>query len=168
MYFVTICTHNRQALFGQIVDGVMIENAYSQMVRQVWQGLPQHYPHVRLDAFVMMPNHLHGIVVLDDVGICADRVGLKPTPTCSVNISENEVYDASLCSNHAQIDKIDETVNPVGAGFKPARPRHGLPEIVRALKPFQHERLTKRVARPTPLSGNETIMNTSFAQMNHI
>ena len=77
-YFVTICTHNRQPLFGQVVDGEMVLNEYGQIVREAWFDLPNHYAHVELDAFVVMPNHVHAIIVLtaDPVG-----AGLKPAPT---------------------------------------------------------------------------------------
>jgi REP element-mobilizing transposase RayT len=63
-YFVTVCTHNRECLFGEVVDGKMQLNAAGQMVEQCWLAIPEHFPHVELDAFVVMPNHIHGIVVI--------------------------------------------------------------------------------------------------------
>ncbi|MBI2358695.1 MAG: transposase, partial [Deltaproteobacteria bacterium] len=65
-YFVTICTQNRECLFGDIVDGTTRLNDWGQMVQSVWNELPQHYPGVDIDAFVVMPNHIHGIIVLMD------------------------------------------------------------------------------------------------------
>ena len=64
VYFITACTHGRANLFGNIVRHEMRLNIYGRMVQEVWNGLPGHYPHVALDAFVIMPNHIHGIVVL--------------------------------------------------------------------------------------------------------
>ena len=61
---VTICTDWREHLFGTVTDGRMEVNAAGRAVERVWQGLPEHYPHVELDVFVVMPNHVHGIVVL--------------------------------------------------------------------------------------------------------
>ncbi len=61
-YFVTLCARDRECLFGSIAAGVMRLNAYGMTVRDTWQGLPGHYPHVVLDAFVIMPNHVHGII----------------------------------------------------------------------------------------------------------
>jgi len=70
-YFVTICTQNRECLFGDIVEGTMRLNGAGQMVQSVWNELPQHYHGVDVDndAFVVMPNHIHGVIVLinDDV-----------------------------------------------------------------------------------------------------
>lgn len=61
-YFITICTHQRQPLFGDIVDGSMMLNAAGVMVKQCWRALPQHYLGVELGEWVVMPNHFHGIV----------------------------------------------------------------------------------------------------------
>ena len=65
-YFVTICTRERECLFGDVVDGAMILNESGRVVESCWQILPRHFPHVRLDAFVVMPNHVHGLIVLTD------------------------------------------------------------------------------------------------------
>ncbi len=67
-YFVTIVTHGRECLFGEIVDGEMRLNRAGQIARQEWERLPRRFPHVQLDAFVIMPNHIHGIIVITDAG----------------------------------------------------------------------------------------------------
>jgi putative transposase len=65
-YFVTACAHARESLFGQIVAGEMRRNTYGEIALECWQAIPDHGPHVELDAFVVMPNHIHGILVLPD------------------------------------------------------------------------------------------------------
>jgi putative transposase len=76
-YFVTVCTEGRQCLFGQVEDGTVRLNGWGRIVHETWSDLPNHYPHVELDAFVIMPNHVHMVVVLaDPVG-----AGFKPAPT---------------------------------------------------------------------------------------
>lgn len=65
-YFITICTHHRQCLFGEIVDGEMRLNPFGQLVRSHWLKLPHHHAHVELDAWIVMPNHIHGILILND------------------------------------------------------------------------------------------------------
>lgn len=77
-YFVTICTQNRECLFGNIVEGEIRLNDAGHVVQSVWNELPQHYPGVDVDAFVVMPNHIHGIIVLMDGNIVG--AGLKPAP----------------------------------------------------------------------------------------
>jgi putative transposase len=63
-YFITICTHHRECVFGEIVNGVMQLNPFGQLVHAYWQRLPHHFANLQLDAFVVMPNHLHGILHL--------------------------------------------------------------------------------------------------------
>ena len=76
-YFVTICTQNRACLFGEVVDGKMRLNEAGRMVLVEWNALSERFPVVELDAFVVMPTHIHGIIVItnDIVG-----AGLVPAP----------------------------------------------------------------------------------------
>ncbi len=76
-YFVTVCTQSRETRFGVVVDGVMRLSTEGKIVGGTWLCLPDHYPDVQMDVFVVMPNHVHGIVILGGhVG-----AGLKPAPT---------------------------------------------------------------------------------------
>jgi len=63
-YFITLVTHQRECLFGEVVDGEMQVNQLGKIVEFAWMDLPAHYPQVTLEAFVIMPNHVHGIVVI--------------------------------------------------------------------------------------------------------
>jgi REP element-mobilizing transposase RayT len=65
-YFVTICTFKRECLFGEVVNGEMQLTDAGFIAVECWQGIPDHFSHVELDEFVAMPNHVHGIIVLDD------------------------------------------------------------------------------------------------------
>lgn len=67
-YFVTICVQKTRWL----------SEPMGEIIRQVWYDLPNHYSNVELDEFVVMPNHIHGIIMLSDVG-----AGFKPAPTMS-------------------------------------------------------------------------------------
>ena len=66
-YYVTVCTHERGYLFGHIADGVMVPNALGGIVQRCWDAVPEHMPMVVCDAFVVMPNHVHGIIVITDM-----------------------------------------------------------------------------------------------------
>jgi putative transposase len=65
-YFITICTHERQCIFGEIVDGKMHLNELENTVRSYWQELKKHHHNVTIDESIVMPNHLHGIIFLDE------------------------------------------------------------------------------------------------------
>jgi putative transposase len=68
-YFVTICVNQRERLLGDIVEGEMQLNDYGKTVRDCWHDLPHHYSGIELDAFVVMPNHMHGMIVLVGAGL---------------------------------------------------------------------------------------------------
>ena len=63
-YFITICTQDRACLFGDVMGGEMRLNEYGHIVWRCLEEIPLHFPHAELDAFVVMPNHVHGIVIL--------------------------------------------------------------------------------------------------------
>jgi len=65
-YFVTICTCNRDCLLGEVVDGEMRLNEYGEIVRDEWIKTSSVRANVLLDVFVIMPNHIHGIIILTD------------------------------------------------------------------------------------------------------
>ncbi len=63
-YFVTICTKSREEYFGNVIDRKMKLNEYGHIVNQYWFDLPNHYENCQLDEFIVMPNHIHGIIVI--------------------------------------------------------------------------------------------------------
>ena len=64
-YYITICTQNYQPFFGAINHGSMTLSLSGKIADRHWQAIPRHYDHVKLDAYIIMPNHIHGIVILD-------------------------------------------------------------------------------------------------------
>jgi REP element-mobilizing transposase RayT len=77
-YFITICTRGRKEFFGDIREGKIDLNRFGETVNQCWYDLPRHYPNSSLDSFVIMPNHIHGIIVIDNDNVVGN--GLKPFP----------------------------------------------------------------------------------------
>ncbi len=82
-YFITICTHNREPLFGEVVDGEMHCNAYGDIVRAEWFKTAEIRPYVRLynDEFTVMPNHAHGNIWIVEDGRSAGRGDRPVAPT---------------------------------------------------------------------------------------
>lgn len=74
-YFVTICARNRECLFGNIANGEVSLNVAGRMTRSVWDELPNRFSGLELDAFVVMPNHVHGIFVLVGAGLALPGLG---------------------------------------------------------------------------------------------
>ncbi len=65
-YFVTIVTHGRECALGTVVDGNVILSNQGIVVQRSWRDLPQHFHRVVLDGFVIMPNHVHGIIMITE------------------------------------------------------------------------------------------------------
>lgn len=82
-YFVTIASYQREPIFGKIQGHIMLLNQYGKTVHHSWENIPSHYYYVSLDIFIVMPDHIHGIVLINDVG-----AGLEPAPTKNHPLSE--------------------------------------------------------------------------------
>ena len=75
IYFVTICTSGREHYFGEIENGQMNLSVIGQTANNCWREIPQHFPHVEIPIWVVMPNHIHGIVKINgqhDPDCCSD------------------------------------------------------------------------------------------------
>ncbi len=89
-YFITICTKNREHYFGEIINGIMQLNEIGKIAEQYWLEIPNHFPFIELGNFVVMPNHFHGILIIDksvtnenvsDQSLEARLIAPLPTPT---------------------------------------------------------------------------------------
>jgi putative transposase len=65
-YFVTLLTHGREPIFGEVIDGEVHLTSAGGIVWEVWKTLPLHYSQVELDSAVVMPNHFHAIITIND------------------------------------------------------------------------------------------------------
>ena len=96
-YFVTICTKNRECFFGDVARGKIELSEIGKIVKKYWMEISQHFENVELDEYIVMPNHIHGIVIINDnyqnmnVGATlavaqrhrnrSSRAGARPAPT---------------------------------------------------------------------------------------
>ena len=67
-YYVTICTWNKEHYFGKIINSETIFSPMGEIIQQEWYNIPARFPNVELDTFIIMPNHMHGIIVINHVG----------------------------------------------------------------------------------------------------
>ena len=66
-YFITICTQHNQKLFGEIKNGKMVLNSYGKVAENWLNEIPKKYNHTEIDCYVIMPNHIHFILKIDDI-----------------------------------------------------------------------------------------------------
>lgn len=115
LYFITICTHDRLPLFGNIVDGIMNLNVTGTMVNNQWLELTNRFPAIVLHENVVMPNHIHGIIEIvgaipcgcpDGIGTI-DEAGIRPAPTNTKTLGDMVGAFKSL-STHEYIKNIKQ------------------------------------------------------------
>jgi len=84
-YFITICVQDRASLFGEIENGKMKLNEYGKIAHNEWKRTPEIRPNVELGAFIIMPNHMHGIIHIICRGVLnsPDNRGVCNTPLLS-------------------------------------------------------------------------------------
>jgi putative transposase len=99
-YFITICTKNREHFFGEIRHGTMHLNDIGKLADKFWLEIPDHFPGVFLDVHQIMPNHMHGILVIDKMdgencGVGIVRTPVVGTPNLGVPTTGNRTELAS-------------------------------------------------------------------------
>ena len=106
IYVVTICTKNRECFFGDVIDGRMELNNAGKKVKELWSIIPNKFENVEIDAFVVMPNHLHGIVIIGkegdvvkSVAIGPDAINRVPTPAANEGGGVTGAYNPMLSMN---------------------------------------------------------------------
>ena len=93
-YFITICTHNREYILGEIENSLMTASFAGKIVWECWLDLPSHYRNTILDEFIIMPNHFHGIIILTDNNPNPVGAGFKPAPSLAQD--NNTIVNHSL------------------------------------------------------------------------
>ena len=105
-YFVTICTKNRRHFFGKGIQKEIALTLIGNIAKEFWSEIPNHYPYVRLGEYVVMPNHVHGIIIIDKTILgphdCVYDAQTVGTHDCaSANFQLNCKSDANSQSNSA-------------------------------------------------------------------
>jgi len=71
-YFITICTHNRECLLGEIKNGKVELSVAGQIIEKWWLEIPHKFPDIRIDEYITMPNHFHGVITIVETNVGAD------------------------------------------------------------------------------------------------
>lgn len=115
LYFITICCQDRKHRFGHVAQGQMILNEYGQIAHDQWFKLPTRFPHIELDAFQVMPNHIHGIIVLVNVGATLAVAPTDGNAHPDDDARARHHYDAHLKIDDRATARVAQTVAPTVA-----------------------------------------------------
>jgi len=64
-YFITLCTHDKVCMFGEAIEDEMRLTPTGEIAKRCWEEIPKHFPNVELDEHIIMPNHIHGIIIIN-------------------------------------------------------------------------------------------------------
>lgn len=127
-YFITTCIKNREELFWEVKNNRMILSPYGEIVMKQWLWLQEQYNYVKLDEFIIMPNHFHGILIINNVGNGRDHslqkikslsglIGAFKTraskfihQTGNVNFQWQKSFYDRIIRNEGELDKIREYI----------------------------------------------------------
>jgi REP element-mobilizing transposase RayT len=110
LYFITICCQNRICRFGNVVDGEMMLNEFGIVAYNEWVKLSERFSNFELEVFQIMPNHMHGIILLNDISVGA-----------GVNPAQNDLYtqnDGKTNDNNRTTARVAPTVSNIVGAYK--------------------------------------------------
>ena len=129
-YYVTICTQNHCEWFGKIIEGKMVLNEYGKIVNKYWRAIPDHFSDIRLDEYIIMPNHIHGIIIIEDPSEVRNRhacsvhrqhqrlpvvIGsFKSTISRTINKMQNDFKFQWLKSYYDHIIRNEKSLDNIG------------------------------------------------------
>jgi putative transposase len=106
LYFVTICTHERECVLGEIKDGRVVLSGFGEIAKRCWEEIPGHFEGVGLDEYVIMPNHVHGVILLQE-NPCRDEV------TSSLRVTSSpQVPSFHTWSSETEPQRLDTIKHP--------------------------------------------------------
>lgn len=109
-YYITICTHERKCLFGKVIDGKIKLSEGGKIVNDNWIRLPKRFPNIEICDYIIMPNHIHGVIMINGSAIC-NRATIKVAPTLGniigafKSITTNEYINNIINQNWPQFNK---------------------------------------------------------------
>ena len=162
LYFITICCQDRICRFGHIKNSEMVLNELGMVAYNEWAKLPERFPNFELDVFQIMPNHIHGIILLNEI-----PVGAGFTP------AQNDMYNGSINNGLTNNGLTNNGLPNNGAinNRATARVAPTVSDIVGAYKSMAANECLKlfKINNETMANyGNAITTNTLSAMNNHI
>jgi hypothetical protein len=146
VYFVTICTEAKKCLFGEIIEGEMLLNEAGRLVQKTWDSLPERFRSLVLDAFQIMPNHIHGVFVLPGPGLEAALA--KATGAPVIQPSEGRRGRACPTPVDGRHERQGSASRPAASGNATTAPRRtSMGDVVGAFKSISSIAVNRLLSR---------------------
>ncbi len=151
-YYVTVCTANRKPIFGEVLNGEVVLNNFGEMARDEWMRTGDVRDNVEIDEFVIMPNHIHGIIIIkpDDIEMSGRR-GVLHTPVSQICEQPATTGQRDL---HSRIDggtKTGQRSWPLRVDGMPKSPSENLGAFIRGYKSAVTSRIWKLTGDKSPI-----------------
>jgi REP element-mobilizing transposase RayT len=127
-YFITICTQDRKPVFGEIVNNEMQLNELGESLQLIWNALPERFSNLELDHFVIMPDHIHGIIIIKETDF----------------VFGEDSYKSELPERFRNSRYSKRATNPVSASFAPPNPGGAInlaPTVLPSLRSADENRI---------------------------
>jgi putative transposase len=115
-YFITICTKNRELFFGNIFNKKMCLNKIGNFAEKFWLEIPKHFPFVELGNYVVMPNHVHGILIVnrnDDVNVETLHCNVSNAEkTINNNVNKHETLQCNVSTDETNKNEYFSKISP--------------------------------------------------------
>lgn len=112
-YFITICTQNREHFFGNIQNGMMQLSEIGKLAERYWLEIPEHFPFVELGNFVVMPNHFHGILIINKIDDLSLSESVETRQCLVSTIKSNTTIGSSRFQNQGK-----NTISSIVGSYK--------------------------------------------------
>ena len=118
LYYITLCCQDRICLFGEIIDEKMILNDAGKIANECWNQIPEHFPNTILHEYIVMPNHIHGIIEIMETH---DKQDLRRGEKFFVWTGEKSfapTINANAPTINAQFNSPSKTIGSIIRGYK--------------------------------------------------
>jgi len=105
-YFITICTYEKEHYFGEVVDGEMRLSDIGKIANKYWNEIPENFQFAKLDAYTIMPNHMHGILIIDKSDQMESNKNSSKIDRCRDAINRVSTWQESESKLSTEIDQI--------------------------------------------------------------
>jgi REP element-mobilizing transposase RayT len=108
-FFITICAQYRNHLFGDVKQGIMHLSEFGKIAHQCWQEIPQHFPEIDIDEFIIMPDHIHGILIFNPP---KNKSAVLGRHACQEPLPQHQKLSVIIGSFKSAVSKRIRSIDP--------------------------------------------------------